>query len=78
MSRTLTIPDDLYERLEAKARERGLDDVEGLLQEVGQSGANLGQRREAVGRIDGLRERLFARYGELPDSVELLVEDRAR
>lgn len=78
MSRTLTITDELYERLEAKARRRGLDSVESLLDEVGQEGANLSQRGEAVRRVAGLRARLFARYGEMPDSVELLLEDRAR
>lgn len=46
--------------------------------EAGLNGEVLSQRREAVGRIDALREQLFAKYGEMPDSVELLREDRAR
>lgn len=36
----------------------------------------LSRRREAVRRIDALREQLFAKYGEMPDSVELLREIR--
>ena len=78
MSRTLTIPDELYERLEAEARARGLDSVERLLDELGRNGIDFDQRRESVSRIDSLRERLFAKHGEMPDSVELVREDRAR
>ncbi len=58
MSRTLTIPDDLYERLEAEARARGLDGVESLLDKVVRSDNSLSQRREAVRKIDALREQL--------------------
>ncbi|HET8631496.1 MAG TPA: DUF433 domain-containing protein [Thermomicrobiales bacterium] len=36
------------------------------------------QRRETVQRIDALREELFARYGEMPDSTTLVREDRER
>ena len=78
MSRTLTIAAELYERLEAEARARGLESVEQLLEELGRDGTDLAQRRETVRRIDNLRERLFARQGEMPDSVELVREDRAR
>lgn len=78
MSRTLTIPDELYERLEAAARARGLENVERLLDEVGQNGGALNRRKEVVNGIDRLRARIFAQYGELPDSVELVREDRAR
>jgi hypothetical protein len=78
MSRTLTIPDELYERLEAEARARGLESVERLLDEFARNGIDLDRRREAVERIDSLRESIFAKYGEMPDSVELLREDRAR
>lgn len=35
-------------------------------------------RKDVVRRIDELRERLFAKYGEMLDSVELIREDRAR
>ena len=38
----------------------------------------LAYRQEAVRRIDALRERLFAAYGEMADSVEFLREDRSR
>jgi hypothetical protein len=75
LSHHLTISNELYERLDAEARHRGLDDVEGLLAEIA---AGAGGRRDALRQIDDLRERLRTKYGELPDSVELLRDDRAR
>lgn len=78
MSKILTISDDLYTRLETAARQRGLSRVEDLL-EAWQATEDEGrQRAQAVERIDALRARLFATYGEMPDSVELIREDRAR
>lgn len=77
MSQVLTIPDALYKQLEATARMRGLS-IEQLL-EVWQSKENeIRQRQETVHRIDALRERLFATYGEMPDSAALIREDRER
>jgi hypothetical protein len=78
MSRTLTISDDLYARLEEEARARGLNSVERLLEEWKRTESDLNQRQNVVYRIDDLRRRLFAKYGEMPDSVELVREDRAR
>jgi hypothetical protein len=78
MSRTLTIPDALYTRLESTARARGFSSIEQLL-EVWQSHEDtLRHRQEVVARIDALRERLFATYGTFPDSTEGIREDRAR
>ncbi|CAN5164186.1 MAG: hypothetical protein ACR2GW_12645 [Pyrinomonadaceae bacterium] len=76
MSRTITISDELYARLEAEARARGLNSIEHLLEEQGQNKSDLTQRRNLVKRIDDLRERLFIKYGEMPDSAELLRADR--
>jgi hypothetical protein len=78
MSRTLTIPDELYERLEAEARRRGLTTLEQLLEKLQILGADVARREEVVREIDQLREGLFARYGQMPDSVDLQREDRAR
>ena len=78
MSHTLTIPDALYAQLETTALSHGLESVEQLL-EVWQSKENeIRRRRETIRRIDALRERLFAAYGEMPDSVALIREDRER
>lgn len=78
MSRTITISDELYARLEADARVRGLSGVESLLEELERKEADVQQREKVVGEINALRERLFAKYGAMPDSVELLREDRSR
>ena len=78
MSRTLTISDELYARLEAEARMRGLNSIEQLLDQWQAPESDAIRRREVVSEIDQLREQLFAKYGEMPDSVELLREDRAR
>ena len=78
MSRTITISDELYARLEAEARTRGLNSIEHLLEEREQSASDLNERQRVVKRIDDLRERLFITYGEMPDSVELLRADRNR
>jgi predicted CopG family antitoxin len=78
MSRTIIISDDLYTRLEAEAHSRGLNSVERLLEEQGRNNPDLTQRKNIVAKIDSLRERLFTRYGEMPDSVELLRDDRNR
>jgi len=77
MSRTITISDELYARLEAEARARGLN-IERLLEEREHSKSDLNERQRVVKRIDDLRERLFIKYGEMPDSVELLRTDRNR
>ncbi len=78
MSRTLTVTDDLYGRLETAARQRGLSGVEQLLVQWQASAEELQCRRESVQKIAELRNRLFAAYGEMPDSVKLIREDRAR
>lgn len=78
MNQTLTISDVLYVQLETTARMRGLKSIEQLL-ELWQSKENeLHQRQETVRRIDALRERIFATYGEMPDSAALIREDRER
>ena len=78
MSRTLTIPEALYTRLESIARARGFSSIAQLL-EVWQSHEEaLRHRQEAVAQIDALRERLFATYGMSPDSTTDIREDRAR
>lgn len=61
-----------------------LDYIEFLSYKYNQQGKNIRQdnnlshRQEIVQRIDAVWERLFAKYGEMSDSVELIREDRAR
>jgi len=78
MSRTLTISDELYIHLESEAQSRGLDSIERLLDDWWQREGDLIRRKDVVRRIDALRDRLFATYGEMPDSIDLIREDRAR
>lgn len=77
MSRTLTISDELFVRLEKEARMRGLS-IEHLIEEWERNEAHLLQRKDVVREIDGLREHLLSKYGEMPDSTDLVREDRAR
>jgi hypothetical protein len=76
MSRVLTLSDDLYARLEMAARQRGLSGVEELLETWQANEEEQRQRARSVERIDELRAQLFARYGEMPDSAELIRQQR--
>jgi len=72
----ITISDEVYARLETEARRRGLDSIEQLLEQWPTPESESLRRQELVQQIDDLRNRLLAKYGEMPDSVELLREDR--
>ena len=78
MSRTVTIPDALYLRLEQIAQVRGCSSIAQLLEIWQAPEDTLRRRQEAVARIDALRERLSTTYGVFPDSTEDAREDRAR
>jgi hypothetical protein len=78
MSQTLTISDDLYMRLEAAARARGLNNVQQLLENWQAREEERFQREMIVRKIDVLREQLYEKYGEFPDSTELVRADRER
>lgn len=78
MGKSLEISDALYRKLEAAAKQRGLASIEQLLEEWQAREADLYRRREAVRRVDALREKLRESYGEMPDSVPLVREDRER
>ena len=78
MSQTLTISDALYHQLENAARQRGLRGIEQLLELWQTRELELDQRSQAVQHIDSVRAKLLATYGELPDSTDLIREDRER
>jgi predicted CopG family antitoxin len=75
MSRTLTISDSLYDRLQQEAAKRGFDNIPALLEVLQQ---DFEKRAEVVQQIDALREQLFEKYGQMPDSAALIEDDRAR
>ncbi|MDQ3706180.1 MAG: hypothetical protein M3437_13405 [Chloroflexota bacterium] len=77
MSITLTLSDDIYHWLQEEAATRGVGSVELALEQIRREGRI--RRRQQVGkRIDEHREQLFAKYGVMPDSTELVREDRER
>lgn len=78
MSQTLTISDSLFARLSAAAQQGGFHDIAHLLESWQTDDAVRLSRQQVVDEIDRLRQRLEARYGEMPDSVDLVSQDRAR
>jgi hypothetical protein len=80
MTQTLTVSQSVYDWLQAQAKKRGLSSVEDLLEswKAEKSEDELRQRREVVDEIKALRQELYEKYGEQPDSVDLIREDRER
>ena len=86
MSGTLTFPDSVYERLEAVARDRGLESIEQLLEQwplhSGEpsplSAEELRQRQELVDEIDAIREEALTVCGIMAGCGGLIREDRTR
>lgn len=77
MSYTLDLSEKLYEKLEATAQRRGLS-IQELIEMWQQNDDELERRQRVVREINTLRESLYAAHGEMPDSVELVREDRER
>jgi hypothetical protein len=79
MSRTITISDDLYRRLEADALALGVS-IEQLLNSwpTNERAPRHAADMAALVRVAALGDELSARYREMPDSAELIREDRAR
>ncbi len=78
MSQTITLSKSTYAWLQAEAERRGLSSIEELLEAWRAEDDELRHRQEVGKRIDALRERLYAKYGEQSDSVDLIREDRDR
>jgi hypothetical protein len=78
MSRTVTVSDEVYARLEAEARRRGLGGVEPLIQRWADESEGRARRAQAFAVADAVRARLFAELPPMPDSTDLLREDRER
>jgi predicted transcriptional regulator len=84
----VTLDDDLLSKLDRYAAQRRLPDRDAAAREAlrdrfenldaaGRSG-DAADRRAVADRIDALRDRLAARYGEFSESAELVREDRDR
>lgn len=72
---SLLISDALLGRLHSCAQLHGVS-LEQLLEEWEQKDAEVQQRQEAGRRIDEIFARMSAKYGVMPDSTELIREDR--
>jgi hypothetical protein len=78
MSHTLVISEDLYQQLASTAERLGLSRVEQLLEKWQADQQENRRRAEVVQHIDEIRNRLYGRLGEMPDSANLIREDRER
>ncbi|MCR4316266.1 MAG: hypothetical protein NUW37_07960 [Planctomycetes bacterium] len=78
MSQRLIFEDGVFERLEELARERGFESVEELVLELLPLKSGEVDPNELVSSIDEIRKNLLDKYGEFPDSTEILREDRDR
>ena len=77
---TRTISENLYSHLEREAQQSGYRTIEQLLEakHVPPLSPEDLQRREAVFQIEHLQKRFSAKYGTMPDSADLIREDRER
>ena len=81
MSKTLTITDKSYRNLEELARLRGFQSVEQFLEEdlqIDERRAELTRRQELGREIRDFQKKTLEKYGVMPDSAEIIREDRAR
>lgn len=76
MSRTLTLPDYLYNRLEDAARRQGIDEVAWIAARLPPSPEELERRGQLVADALSFREQMGPKYGEQPDSVAMIREER--
>ncbi len=76
--RTIRIPKQLYTKLEASAHRRGLKDIRRLSEEWEAEEEERLRRHEAVRQVNEVREYLYDKCGEMPDSTDLIREDRER
>ena len=76
MSVILTISEKTYEKLKNVANSKGFEDVEKFLNEWEE--LELANRREVVDRILEFQNKMGEKYGVMPDSTELIREDRMR
>jgi CCR4-NOT transcriptional regulation complex NOT5 subunit len=87
MSVTLKISEKIYNSLEQQAQKRELESVEKFLEqltrqfekeEAAEWEKELERRRKVGNEIRTFRKKMKDKYGIMPDSTELLREDRMR
>jgi len=87
MSVTINISEKTYKSLEQEAYKRELESVEQFLEKLTEQfeeiesverEEKLANRREVVDGILKFHEKMKEKYGVMPDSTEILREDRMR
>ncbi len=87
MSVTINIPEKTYKSLEYQAHKREFESVEQFLEKLTEQfereendswEKELKRRREQVERIKEFRQKIKEKYGVMPDSTEIIREDRMR
>lgn len=82
MSQMLMISDELYSCLKTEASEEGYDSIERLLEDKhhrsrdGDTSAT--HQPNVFDRIEAFQRHTSAKYGMMPDSADLVREDRER
>ncbi len=83
MSKTLTISDEKYQKIEALARLREFENAEQFLERDEQLDEHIVERQKELKRrqklgqeIMAFQQRMLEKYGVMPDSAELIREDR--
>ena len=75
MGRAVDFSEETYTQLEKMAQTLGFENIERLIKEWLWE-AELRRRQELGRRIDEHREEMYAKYGLMPDSTELIRQDR--
>jgi predicted CopG family antitoxin len=80
MSKTVSVPEDLYDWLESEAARRNVGSVDRVLEDLLEQKKQEAERQsdDAIERILKLHEKMAAKYGPVDDSTELIRQDRAR
>jgi quinol monooxygenase YgiN len=83
MSVNINVSDETYNKLKISAQIRGKKNVEHLLEEwedeqTVERQNELKRRKEAGKEIRKLQKKMHEKYGVMPDSTELIREDRNR
>lgn len=82
MLQHVEISEQLYQQLTKTAEKDGFATLEEFLGELLKQWqareSELERRRNVVSQVDALYTRLRAKYGVMPDSVELVRQDRSR
>lgn len=76
MSVTLTISEKTYKKLQSEAERKGFQNVEQFLEKWELEDND--NRYEVVERIKEFQKRMREKYGIMPNSVDLIREDRNR